>query len=253
VSDSPANWHRPRYASGGDDAFLFYVVYGPAQSEIEISRNQYRCDGLADGISLSQHSVAEHSEVIRRFREGDLWERFGPEDPRLAQAILAETHCTVISGQVADPSSLNYFRDTIGLVTYFLDHGGIAVYDPQMLRWWSAAEWRDEVFAPAAPLPRRHVVILASPEDDGTTWFHTRGLRKFGRPDLSIRRVPAAGHAAATDLCDRFIELQAFGALIPEGQEIRMSGVPEGMRCVRRGDENDPDFNNAHVEIVWTS
>ncbi len=38
-------------------------------------------------------------------------------------------------------------------------------------------------------MPRQHVVILTSEECSGDgrplTWFHTRGMRKFGRPDLS--------------------------------------------------------------------
>ena len=53
------------------------------------------------------------------------------------------------------------------------------------------------------------------------------------------------------DLVNRFIDLLAFGARVPDGQPIRLAGLPAGMTCWRRGDENDPDFNNEHIEIVW--
>ncbi len=53
------------------------------------------------------------------------------------------------------------------------------------------------------------------------------------------------------DLCERFIEMMAFGAVIAEGQEIRMNSLPAGMRCHHAGDHDDPDFNNVHVEIMW--
>ena len=204
-------------------------------------------------MEASAYTLARQPEVINSLREGFFINQLRRENPDLVRAIFAEDSCLIWQGRIADPPILNYFRNVIGLVTHFLDHGGVAVFDPQMLKWWSAAQWRSEVFEPAAPLPRHHVVILVSEEDDVTSWFHTRGLRKFGRPDLSIRRVPPADNAAVTDLCNRFIELQAFGALIPEGQEIRMRDLPAGLRCTHRGDENDPDFNNAHVEMVWPS
>ena len=86
--------------------------------------------------------------------------------------------------------------------------------------------------------------------DSKLTWFHTRGVRKFGRPDLSIHNVPLPYHGAVIDLCERFIELQAFGAVIEDGQEIRVKSLPEGMTCHHAGDLDDPDFHNVHVEIV---
>jgi hypothetical protein len=82
-------------------------------------------------------------------------------------------------------------------------------------------------------------------------WYHTRGMRKFGRPDLSIHNVPAKYHEAVIELCNRFIEFQAFGGIIEEGQAIRMKSLPEGMTCHHEGTLDDLDFNNFHVEIVW--
>ena len=102
-------------------------------------------------------------------------------------------------------------------------------------------------------MPRHHVVILTSEEAGGgsLTWFHTRGLRKFGRPDLSVPRVPPQHREAVIDLCHRFIEFQAFGGIIGEGQEVHMKTLPSGMTCHHAGDLDDPDFNNVHLEAVW--
>jgi hypothetical protein len=242
-------WRRPHYQPGGGDAYLFYVVYGPALGEVSISPGRYRCDGVPDGISIMGYGPSERPEVVRRFREGAIWQTLRLRDADLANAILAEERCVVISGRVTDPPSLNYFRNVIGLVTFLLDHGGMAVYDPHMLKWWSAPDWRDKVFSPAAAEPHTHVTILASAEADGTEWLHTRGLRKFGRPDLSIHRVAATYRDNVIDLCNRFIELQALGGVIPEGQEVRMPDLPPGLRCFHGGHEDDPDFNNVHVAV----
>jgi len=108
--------------------------------------------------------------------------------------------------------------------------------------------------APAAPVPRRHVVILYSPEEiSGRKWFHTRGMRKFGRPDISVHDVKPEYGAGVIDLCNRLIELHADGGVVPEGQEIRMASLPSGAIAHHRGDLDDPDFNNVHIEISWDS
>jgi hypothetical protein len=52
-------------------------------------------------------------------------------------------------------------------------------------------------------------------------------------------------------LCGRFIEHQAFGAVIPEGQSVRMASLPPDGVAHHGGDLDDPDFNNVHVELVW--
>jgi hypothetical protein len=76
-------------------------------------------------------------------------------------------------------------------------------------------------------------------------------MRKFGRPELSIHDVPDELYDPIIDLFERFIELQAFGGVIAEGQDIRMKTLPAGMTCHHQGDLEDPDFNNTHVEIKW--
>lgn len=52
-------------------------------------------------------------------------------------------------------------------------------------------------------------------------------------------------------LLNRFIDLAAFGHVIPEGQTIRMEGVPSGMTCRHAGNLDDPHYNNVHVEMIW--
>ena len=45
-----------------------------------------------------------------------------------------------------------------------------------------------------------------SEEPAGGRWYHSRGMLKFGRPDLSVHQVAAELESAAVDLSDRFIE-----------------------------------------------
>lgn len=249
VPDLPVSWPRPHYTRPGGNPFLFYVVFGRLAQPIEISRTRYRMSNVPAGLDIVEYRLEQQREYIESFRSGYLWDEFKRTDPALAARAGAEESCVVLRGAFADSPTLDYFRDTIGLITWILDRGGIAVYDPLMFRWWSPTTWQERVFAPATAMPHRHTVILTSPEPAGTEWIHTRGMRKFGRPDISFQGVPAELKAGAVELCERFIEFQALGGVIEDGMEIKMHTLPPGLRCHHRGSLDDPDFNNVHVAI----
>ena len=244
-------WPRRRYVPGGAHPFLFYVVYGPVDTAKALSRSKYRSDGVPDGIDVMAYGPTEHANQVSVFRGGALWDQLTTEDPDLAANVAAQDCCLVLTGTIIDPPTLNYFRDVIGFLTFCLDAGGVALYDPLMFKWWKPSEWRSHAFADGLSAPRHHVVILVSQDTDGTEWIHTRGMRKFGRPDISVHRVRPQHKDAMIDLCNRFIELLAFGGVVPDGQEVRLNSLPPGMKCFRKGGDEDPDFNNERIEIVW--
>lgn len=229
---------------------LFYVVYGQVDKETSLSASKYRVAGVPEELSLMGYGPEKSPEVLETFREGYLWEQLQETESALASQIAEQSHCLVIRGTFEDPPTLDYLRDTVGVTTHFLNSGGVAIYDPQMFRWWSPEAWEERVFAPAAPVPLNHSVILVSEDTGGTEWIHTRGMRKFGRPDISIHQVPEMHREAAIELCNRFIVIQAQGAIIPEGEEVRMEELPSGLTCHHRGHVDDPDFNNIHLEIL---
>ena len=52
---------------------------------------------------------------------------------------------------------------------------------------------------------------LVSEEGRGTSWYHTRGMRKYGRPDLSVHGVGAAHADGVTLMIERFVEYYHLG------------------------------------------
>ncbi len=246
-----SEWPRRHYVPGGKNPFLFYVVYGRVDTTKSFSASAYRSNGIPDGLDVMSYGPTEHADVVATFRDGYLWEQLTAENPNLAAMVAAQDSCLIVRGDVVDPPTLDYFRDVIGFLTYCLDAGGVAIYDPSMFKWWEPSEWRSQVFDIAISAPRHHVVILVSKDSEETDWFHTRGMRKFGRPDISVRRVRPEHKDAVVNLCNRFIELLAFGGVVPNGEEIRMESLPPGMKCFPEGNEEDPDFNNEHIEVVW--
>jgi hypothetical protein len=252
MSDNLPDWPRKFYQRPGGKPFLFYAVFGAFPEMPALSRQEYRSNGVFPGLQLSHYDRGKHPDVLDGFRQGYLWDELKEHRLALAETVRAAGECLVLRGELEDQSDLKYLRDTVGLLTFLLDHGGVTVYDPQMFHWWEPEEWRERAFRPGGAVPRHHVIILTSDEleDVSLTWFHSRGMRKFGRPDLSVRRAPPQYREAVIDLFERFIEFQAFGGVIEEGQEIRMKTLPKGMICHHAGDLDDPDFNNVHVEIT---
>jgi len=246
-----ASWPRNYFQPDGGDAHLFYKVHGTFSGAPSVSRVDHRCDGIPDGCTLERFTREAHPGVLDiGLDDGWIGREFRRSNSAVAREVEATDECLILRGVVPDPSTLDYFRDAVGLVMALLESGGVAVFDPHMFRWWSAAEWRERAFAPAPAVPRHHVVTLVSEEEDRRSrWYHTRGMIKFGRPDISVHYVPPDLEATVQDLCNRFIEMQAFGAVIPDGQELKMPGLPSGWRCRHGGDLDDPDFNNRHVDV----
>lgn len=243
------DWNREFYKPGGGNPFLFYVLFGNFAEEMTaLSRSEYKTSGPPQGIEIMKYRRSEQGEVFDGFCLGYLWESLKKDSPALAEKVNKSDQCIVLRGNLEDEKSLNYFRDIIGLITYLMDNGGDCLYDPFMFKWWSEDEWKEKVFARDDNNPFLHTAILFSQEEDGI-WYHTRGMIKFGRPDLSIHGVSDELAEASTEVIKRFIEFQSQGGVIKEGAEIQINGFPEGYKCFHRGTPDDPDFNNVHVEI----
>ena len=253
MSETPPleSWERGHYSPGGGDAFLFYVVFGKFPQPLELSTIKYRSNGVPPGINLGFHRNWMDEPTLNTSIQGYLGQILR-ETPGLYEDISSSPECITIMGTVADPENLNYLRDTIGLIMALLDKGGVGVYDPQRFAWWSRASWSEEIFEVDDSFLAHCIILLSEEENSSNTkWVHTRGLRKFGRPDVSFRGVPEEKLDAAVRLCERFIQHQALGLLVPEGQQIKMADLPDGMVCKHGGDLGDPDFNNVHFEIVF--
>lgn len=246
------SWPRPHFSPGGGDAVLLYAVFGDFPAELPpLSASRHRTLGPGED-DVRRIDRATDAAWLDGLTSGPLGDAFEQDDAETLARVRAAPSCLWLQAQREDPETLDYLRDAVGFVTFLLDHGGVGVLDVQTLRAYSPARWREELFDPAAAVPRHHVVILRTADDDERgLWLHTRGLRKFGRPDLSVPRTPPEHEPAIIDLCNRFIELLAFGGHVPEGQEVRMKALPPGLTCHPGGDLDDPEFNNVHLEVRW--
>ena len=245
------SWERTHFQPSGNRAFSFFVVFGEFDEELRISASKYNFSEIPDNTDIVKYHDGAAPEYRDGFRSGFLWEDLCRENPELAQSILKAPDCMVIRAEMSDPDTLDYLRNIIGLVSYFLDNGGVCVYEPQRFKWWRPDEWRENIFATRQPEVFQHTIILTSEQNNGKRWYHTRGLRLFARPDISVHDVTDKDADSIHKMINRFIEFQALGGIIQNGEKVNMQGLPDSMWCEHKGDEEDPDFNNRHVEIHW--
>ena len=252
MKDEPKNWKRPSFVANGGDPFLFYVVLGAVDFSTAFSPRKYRSNGPTEGLAVTAYDRVQHPQVAAGFRSGFLWEEFATANPVVARQVADSNDCCVLRGTPEDSHTLNYLRDTVGLIAYLLDNGGVAVFDPWMFRWWTAAEWQETVFAATRLQLDHHVVILVSKEaDPSLKWFHSRGMRKFGRPDISVHNVSTAFEDDVIELCNDLMAFQADGDVLLDGQPVARDSLPPGGTMHYAGDLDDPDFNNIHLEVAW--
>jgi hypothetical protein len=233
-------------------SFLFYVIYGDFSADFSISQKKYRTNGLPEGVDLMKFGPQKHPELVKSFIKagGYVWKNLKRNNPNLASKINDASECFVIKGELADSPNLDYLRDVIGIITYLLDNGGAAVFDTQAFTFYEKEEWTEAMFDPNGSVPTHHVLILSSKEK-GAKWIHTRGMRKFGRPDLGIHGVTPKYENAVMELFNRLIIYQAWGGIIKNKEEVKMKTLPPGMWFENKGNVDDPDFNNKHIEINW--
>lgn len=238
-----ANWKLPYFEEHDQKPFLFYVAFGDKEM---VERATEWEGSLHEGLELS----AMESDA---FLSGAPWEMLNMQQPGLARMIGPTSRAVVIRGEIAGHRSLDYLRETVELLSHLVEEGAQGVYDPLSQAWYNADTWESLAVHGGIFNPFDHIALLATPEGEGRNWLRTRGLRKFGRPDLSVRSVTADELEGVKKMLDRFINHQALGGLVESGRDVSMEGLRSIYRAgLPQGSFEDPDFNNRHIEFTPT-
>ncbi|MBZ0221477.1 MAG: hypothetical protein IT467_03800 [Dokdonella sp.] len=247
------HWPRERWQDSGDEAFLLWFVFGDFDADFRIDAQRFRTRGLPPGIEAVRYRNAALAQWEGYPLAGTLGAIFEDEEPKLLDKARRAGECWMLRGNLHDPADLDGLRDLVGTIAGLCDGGGVAVVDPQMLTMFSAREWQARFFANDAFHARDHVLILRDGDDEqvGRIRVHTRGLRKFARPDLDVRNVPAALAGQAGELVLGFVEFQCAGGIITDGHEIEIEGKSQRVIAHLSGSLDDADFNNRHLALHW--
>lgn len=247
------NWPRPQWRDSGEQAFLLWFVFGDFEPNFTIDAPRYRTRGTPAGIEVVRYVNRELAKWDGYPLAGSLGGMLYDENSQLFERAKRAKDCVMLRGALADPADHDDLRDVLGTITALIDLGGMAVIDPQTLSIFDAGEWRTVFFAHDAFAARDHVLILCNEDEQnaGRMHIHTRGLRKFARPDISIRNVPPNAASSVGELAARFVEFQSAGGVVDDDYEIEIEGAPKGLVLRHAGALDDPEFNNRHLALRW--
>lgn len=245
------DWTRPHWSRAADKAMLLYFVFGTFPAELHLDLSAHGGHGLPAGVEMRRIPKAMLAHWDGHPLRGALGDLLREGNPEAFEAAQAAPDCLMLRGELADSGSLDYLRDTLGVLAATLDAGGAAVVDPQILDMFAAVEWRTRHAGAACAEPRNHVLITCHDDESATARIRTRGMRKFARPDVSIRNVPRTEVQRAGAVAARVVELEARGMRFGDGSTVAADGLPEDLRITNAGSLDDPEFNNRHIELTW--
>lgn len=250
---SQSKWPRSQWKDSGEPAFLLWFVFGDFEADFQIDADRFRTRGTPAGVEVVRYRNRELAKWDGYPLAGTLGNVLYEENSTLFERAKGSADCIMLRGSVADREDLDELRDLVGTIGALVALGGVAVIDPQTLSMFSAQEWRQRFGGEDTFVVRDHVLILCSEDarNEGRLHVHTRGLRKFARPDVSIRNVPARGAEMAGQLADHFVAFQADGGLVEDGHVIEMEGAPSDMTVRHAGAPDDDEFNNRHLALRW--
>ena len=221
-------WRRPLFVAGGAPSVFHLFCFGPAALRDDVPMSAARF-GLpsADAVKLTQ------VELLPRAADPAWFDAFRAGALRsIAKAALgdlshldAAQSVTVILTQRPDAADLEHVQATWALAQWTVARGATVLLDAQANRYWSAAEVAS--WAPDRPFAlSSEVNVIVEGEEGGAiaTAVHTRGLQKFGRPDLVVRDVPAARWDAVAAVVRGFALQLVHGARINPGDTRPVEG-----------------------------
>ena len=224
------DWPRPHYKPSPSKASLFYLVFGEPPEHLGVKRARHHVDELPPQLQVSIHARTDDPAWF----DGWFSPPVGLEMPHVfgadAEQVYRASRVAAVRAEFTDPSSLGYLRNTVGVVSAIADAGAIAIFDVHALTWWRPEEWRRR-FVDRSEFRIGDHIFTAVSDDSGATGtlsMHTRGMGKFGRPELLVRHLPgprdvdAPAVRDAGEVMDGLANYLARGGVIADGETMRL-------------------------------
>lgn len=247
------NYERPYYEDINYHPLMFYVIFGAKEEELEISRERHNIDEVPEGLNMNMLTREQHGKYMDNLIGGTLGKILKEEQPELYEKIQKENIWAIVNGEIKQDDNLRYLRNTIGIVQAFLDTGAIAVLDMQTFSLYSAKEFTEKIFSKDLDV-YSHAKNLISKMENGNIWLHTRGLRKFGRPDISIENIPESEENKAVRIANQMIYYSSLGVLFNKKVKLHPYKDKEDAVIINPKfveDYENFDFNNAYCKLLW--
>lgn len=248
------NLDRPFYIDINYHPYLFYVIFGTVAQKLEVSKERHKVDEFPEGLEFFFIDRENDSEYMDNMLGGAVGNILMEENPELYLKVKDEKTWAIIRGEIKNDTDLSYMRNTIGFIQALLEKGAKGVLDFSTVMLYSPYDWRRRMFEKEFN-PCDHVLILSSKDRRAkkeVMWLHTRGMSKFGRPDISFGNVPVGKEHVVGTVISQMIYFTAQGAFYTKPAKFHFN---KKHACVVtpifQNDFENSVFNNAFYKIDW--
>ena len=222
------DWPRPHHTPSPSKTSLFYLVFGEPPAHLNVKRARHHVDELPPQLTVSIHGRGDDPAWF----DGWFSPPVGLEIPHVfgadAQDVYRANRVAAVRGEFSDPSSLAYLRNSVGVVSAIADEGAVAIFDVAALTWWRPQEWHRRFVERSEFHIGDHIFTAVAEDAGGGTRLQTRGMGKFGRPELLVRHLPgprdpdSPAVRAAAEVVDGLANYLARGGMVADGQTMHL-------------------------------
>lgn len=212
-------WTRSNSERGGRNVFQLFCFAKAPLSNVPMSASQF---GLPTATAMEGVDVRELPRSVDPswfdgFRGGALRSVAAKDLGSLDALDAADMLCAVLIDR-PDASDLIHLQAGWAAAKWLVARGAQVVLDAQTNRFWKGSEVAEWPVVRPFALSVEVNVVVAAESTDPTATVHTRGLQKFGRPDLVVYDVPASRWDAVAGLIRVLAAQQADGRNFEVGQ-----------------------------------
>ncbi len=248
-ADDRDMYARPYYTKTKYRPALFYAVFGVSGDELEVSVQKHGVTEVPRGISIMSYDKASDGGKMQGLMESTLGDMLKASDPELFEKCASADRWVMIRGNAAQDERLDYLKNISGIIQAFTEKGAVGILDLFTLSLISPKRWTKEFFMDSFE-PRRHAEVFVSEEESGNFWVHTRGMIKFGRPDISFEGISWDEVDKIGEIVGQMIYFGAMGAFFDKDVKLHISG---GRSFIVRpelvDDPDNDDFNNVYYSV----
>jgi hypothetical protein len=222
-----APWQRPSFRPTGRDATVTLIAFADedvigSEPDLRIGADIPETAPVA-GLDLRSHRYADSPAWIDGWRTGALRNLAARGLDDLAR-LDAASCCYSITVTVEDPADLSHLQLGWAVASAIATAGAFATLDAHAATWFPGPSVAS--LSPHRPFTVQQEVSLTA-ENEPVPGFghpvHTRGMIKFGRPDL-VAGVPSSRIEETGRILNHLARMLAEGAVVVPGQQFRIDG-----------------------------
>lgn len=224
-------WSRPQHSPGGSDAQVALIAYttGPlAGLSVSRSRHGVPEDAHRFPMRLDHHSREDAPQRFEELDDAEIMARARMDQPVLdLDALRRARHQVRLELTMQDPDDLEYLRACWAFMRAVCDAVPVmGLLDVHASRWWTPDALRGIPTGASFDVGRE--VLYAFETRADPTFGHvayTRGMRKFGRPDVILTHRRSSQREHAGRVLAAVARAMALGARPKAGHAIALPGL----------------------------